>query len=84
MSLIDLSGSEARFPRHVALPAGTADGADIVNTFTDKPATLLLGAGQLAPSLEQILIGLRVGDHSTFQLAPEQGSVPGIPTCSSA
>ncbi|VWC25262.1 peptidyl-prolyl cis-trans isomerase [Burkholderia lata] len=79
MSLIDLS--EVKPGSHVTLHyrLALADGADIVNTFTDKPATLLLGAGQLAPSLEQILLGLRVGDHSTFQLAPEQGFGPRNP-----
>ena len=33
------------------------DGADIVNTFADKPATLSLGTGELAAPLEQRLIG---------------------------
>lgn len=57
MSLIDLS--EVKPGSHVTLHyrLALADGADIVNTFSDKPATLLLGAGQLAPSLEQILLG---------------------------
>ncbi|WP_201325853.1 peptidylprolyl isomerase, partial [Burkholderia sp. E168m23] len=79
MSLIDLS--EVKPGSHVTLHyrLALADGADIVNTFSDKPATLLLGAGQLAPSLEQILLGLRVGDHSTFQLAPDQGFGPRNP-----
>ncbi len=45
------------------------DGADIVNTFDDKPATLSLGAGQLAPAIEARLIGLPEGAHETFQLA---------------
>lgn len=48
-------------------------------TFSEKPATLLLGAGQLAPSLEEILIGLKAGDHSTFRLAPEQAFGPRNP-----
>ncbi|KAB0639667.1 FKBP-type peptidyl-prolyl cis-trans isomerase [Burkholderia latens] len=79
MSIIDLS--EVKPGSHVTLHyrLALADGADIVNTFSDKPATLLLGAGQLAPSLEQILLGLRVGDHSTFQLTPEQGFGPRNP-----
>lgn len=79
MSLIDLS--EVKPGSHVTLHyrLALADGADIVNTFDDKPATLLLGAGQLAASLEDILIGLKVGDHSTFQLAPEQAFCPRNP-----
>ncbi len=46
------------------------DGADVVNTFDDKPATLSLGTGQLAPAMEQRLIGLAEGVHQTFALAP--------------
>ncbi len=72
MSRIDISKVEPG--SHVTLHyrLAFADGADIVNTFTGKPATLLLGAGQLAPLLENILVGLGVGCHSTFQLSPEQ------------
>ena len=45
------------------------DGADIVNTFDDKPATLSLGAGQLAPAIEARLIGLAEGTRARFELA---------------
>lgn len=50
----------------------TLDGEDIISTFNDSPATLLLGQGQLAPSLEQALLGLEEGSHTTQELAPEQ------------
>jgi FKBP-type peptidyl-prolyl cis-trans isomerase SlpA len=46
------------------------DGSDVVNTFEDKPATLSLGSGQLAPAMEARLIGLAEGAHQTFSLAP--------------
>ncbi|WP_428422852.1 FKBP-type peptidyl-prolyl cis-trans isomerase [Methylibium sp.] len=46
------------------------DGADLINTFADKPATLSLGTGELAPAMEQRLIGLPEGARATFQLAP--------------
>jgi FKBP-type peptidyl-prolyl cis-trans isomerase SlpA len=46
------------------------DGADIINTFADKPATLSLGTGELAPAMESRLIGLPEGTRTTFQLAP--------------
>ncbi len=46
------------------------DGADVVNTFGGKPATLSLGAGQLAPALEQRLIGLAEGAHERFDVPP--------------
>ena len=45
------------------------DGADVINTFGDKPATLSLGTGQLAPAMEARLIGLAEGARQSFELA---------------
>ncbi|HZX29363.1 MAG TPA: FKBP-type peptidyl-prolyl cis-trans isomerase [Telluria sp.] len=56
-----------------------ADGSDIVTTFGGNPATLMLGQGQLAPALEELLLGLPEGTHQTFQLTPEQGFGPRNP-----
>jgi FKBP-type peptidyl-prolyl cis-trans isomerase SlpA len=39
-----------------------------VNTFADRPATLSLGSGQLAPAIEERLIGLAEGAHEAFEL----------------
>lgn len=47
-------------------------GVDVVSTFNDNPATLQLGAGQLAPFLEAHLLGLAEGAHQMFTLPPEQ------------
>ena len=44
------------------------DGADVINTFNHKPATLSIGAGQLAPAIEQLLIGLPEGARETFDI----------------
>jgi FKBP-type peptidyl-prolyl cis-trans isomerase SlpA len=44
------------------------DGADVVNTFDDKPATLSLGTGQLAPAIEERLLGLAEGTQTHFEL----------------
>ncbi len=44
------------------------DGLDVVNTFGDKPATLSLGTGQLAPAIEAHLLGLAEGAHEHFDL----------------
>ncbi|WP_292932032.1 peptidylprolyl isomerase [Noviherbaspirillum sp.] len=55
------------------------DGGDIVSTFNEKPATLQLGTGQLAPFLEECLMGLPEGAHQTFELQPEQGFGPRNP-----
>ena len=45
------------------------DGVDLVNTFGGKPATLTLGTGQLAPALEQLLLGLEDGAQAGFDVA---------------
>ena len=45
------------------------DGAAVVNTFDDKPATLSLGTGELAPAVEARLIGLEEGSRHSFELA---------------
>ena len=44
------------------------DGTELVNTFDDKPATLSLGAGQLAPAIESRLLGLAEGARESFEL----------------
>jgi len=54
-------------------------GESIVSTFEENPATLQIGLGQLAPFLEQCLIGLAEGTHRTFDLSPEQAFGPRNP-----
>lgn len=44
------------------------DGADVVNTFNDKPATLSLGTGQLAAAIESHLVGMAEGAQGGFDL----------------
>ncbi|SFV11957.1 FKBP-type peptidyl-prolyl cis-trans isomerase [Pseudoduganella namucuonensis] len=55
------------------------DGTDIVTTFNGNPATLMLGQGQLAPVLEELLLGLPEGTHKTFELDPGVGFGPRNP-----
>jgi FKBP-type peptidyl-prolyl cis-trans isomerase SlpA len=43
-------------------------GGDIINTFTDKPATLTLGTGELSPAVEQRLLGLEEGTRTQFAI----------------
>ncbi|MBE7940962.1 MULTISPECIES: FKBP-type peptidyl-prolyl cis-trans isomerase [Ramlibacter] len=43
-------------------------GGDIINTFSDKPATLTLGSGELSPAMEQRLVGLEEGTRATFEI----------------
>lgn len=54
-------------------------GDDIVSTFKESPATLQFGMGQLAPFLENCLLGLPEGTHTTFDLPPEQAFGPRNP-----
>ena len=51
-----------------AADAAQTGEADFLNTFADKPATLQMGLGQLAPALEQRLIGLAQGEHHVFDV----------------
>ncbi|HEU4458530.1 MAG TPA: FKBP-type peptidyl-prolyl cis-trans isomerase [Methylibium sp.] len=55
------------------------DGADLVNTFADKPATLSIGAGELAPAIEARLLGLQEGAHMRVELAPGEAFGPRNP-----
>ncbi len=52
------------------------DGADFVNTFGGKPATLSMGAGQLSQALEHRLLGLHEGSHTSFALAAGEAFGP--------
>jgi FKBP-type peptidyl-prolyl cis-trans isomerase SlpA len=47
------------------------EGGDLVNTFEDKPATLMMGTGQFSPSLEEVMVGMTNGERKTFTLEPE-------------
>jgi FKBP-type peptidyl-prolyl cis-trans isomerase SlpA len=48
-----------------------ADGTEVVSTMHMNPATFQLGNGQLAPTLENCILGLAEGAHETFTLEPE-------------
>lgn len=43
------------------------DGAAVVDTFGQQPATLTLGTGELAPALEARLLGLPEGARGRFE-----------------
>lgn len=55
------------------------DGASIVNTFDAQPATLSLGAGELAPAFEARLLGLEEGARATFSLPAGEAFGPRNP-----
>ncbi len=45
------------------------DGGAFIDTFGARPATLSLGTGELAPAMEQRLLGLAEGSRASFELA---------------
>lgn len=50
----------------------TLDGEEFLSTFDMSPATLQMGSGQLADTLEACLVGLPAGERFVFQLEPEK------------
>jgi FKBP-type peptidyl-prolyl cis-trans isomerase SlpA len=54
-------------------------GDDVISTFSERPATLTLGLGQLAEPLERLLLGLREGEAACFELEPEDAYGPRNP-----
>ena len=50
-----------------------ASGATIDSTFDKGSVELTIGDGNLLAGFESCLIGLAVGDHQTFTVAPENG-----------
>jgi len=60
-------GAHSHLTLHYRL-ADAETGADVINTFEGKPATLQLGIGQMAESLERSLLGLAEGAHRVFDL----------------
>lgn len=59
----------------IAMPSGQP----LINTFEGTPATLQLGAGELAPTLERLLAGVEVGKRQVFMLEPDQAFGPHNP-----
>ena len=57
------AGSFLTLHYRLAGPAG-----DVINTFNEKPGTLSLGTGELSPAIEEKLMGLPEGTHTTFEL----------------
>ena len=68
-----LIGPGSHVTLHYRLAVVTAgEEREVVSTLALKPATLQIGASQLAPPLEQRLIGLDEGAAATFELAPDE------------
>ena len=48
------------------------DGTEAVSTFDLSPATLQMGGGQMADTLERCLLGLAAGERRSFALSPAE------------
>jgi FKBP-type peptidyl-prolyl cis-trans isomerase SlpA len=77
MSNLPQVTSDAYLTLHYRL--SSLEGVDMITTFNDTPATLLMGQGQLAPFLEDCLLGLPEGAHEVFELPPERAFGPRNP-----
>lgn len=48
------------------------DGSIVDSNFAGKPATCIIGEGDLPPAFEQVLLGLAAGDDIERTMPPEQ------------
>ena len=62
MSIVE-PGSFLTLHYRLAGPQG-----DIINTFSEKPATLSLGSGTLSPAVEQRMLGLAEGTRVVMEI----------------
>ena len=72
------SGSHVTLHYRLAVLEGDGE-HEVISTLGGHPATLQVGAGQLAPALEQRLIGLPEVARVTFDLEPGQAFGPRNP-----
>ena len=50
-----------------------ADGAEVDSTRRGKPATFIVGDGNLLPGFEAALFGLKAGDDEQLGISPDEG-----------
>jgi FKBP-type peptidyl-prolyl cis-trans isomerase SlpA len=67
-------GPDSHVTLHYRLAVGTQqDEREIISTFGSRPATVQIGAGDVALPLEHKLIGLEEGQRAAFELSPAEG-----------
>ena len=59
----------------IALP----NGQPLLSTFEATPATLKLGAGEMLPAMERLIVGLPIGSRRVFELSAEEAFGPHRP-----
>ena len=65
-------GAKSHLTLHYRIGLAEPPHAQVLSTFGGNPATLVLGSGELAPSLERCLVGIESGAPHVFTLGPEQ------------
>ena len=72
MSRATTVGAGSHLTLHYRICLADPPHAEVLSTFGGNPATLVLGSGELAPSLERCLVGIESGTPHVFTLGPEQ------------
>jgi FKBP-type peptidyl-prolyl cis-trans isomerase SlpA len=67
-----IAGASSHLTLHYRIALAEPPHAEVLSTFGGNPATLVLGSGELAATLEHCLVGLPSGESRTFMLRPEQ------------
>ena len=65
-------GVSSHLTLHYRIALADPPHSEVLSTFGGNPATLVLGTGELAPALENCLMGIESGREHSFLLAPEQ------------
>jgi FKBP-type peptidyl-prolyl cis-trans isomerase SlpA len=65
-------GPGSHLTLHYRIALADPPHAEVLSTFGGHPATLVLGSGELAPSLERCLIGAESGVPHVFMLRPDE------------
>ncbi|MCL1825370.1 MAG: FKBP-type peptidyl-prolyl cis-trans isomerase [Betaproteobacteria bacterium] len=55
------------------------NGQPLLSTFEATPATLKLGAGEMLPTMEKLIVGLPIGARQVFELSAEEAFGPHRP-----
>lgn len=72
MSTLVAADSLVTLHYRITLP----NGQPLISTFDATPATLQMGAGEMLPAMEQLIVGLEVGSNHSFELEPENAFGP--------
>ena len=62
---------DAKVTLHFAIKL--EDGQVVDSNFEGKPATFVVGDGQLLEGFERTLLGMKSGDEAVIEILPEQG-----------